>query len=188
MSVSRRPTMSKQSALVTGRTRLFAVALVVAVCGAFGAHLVAQSRPRGATPLASDNKNFDIRRDDPGGEYMSRLTSPAANPAAGALAADRIAGVALLKGPNDAVDVEVSPELGTPEVVTSRRGAGFLSAPTSDRTATLRAFLASHRARTGCRSRRSQVWSSSPTTSTRPATWRGSSSSNASTACPCSRG
>ena len=180
--------MSKQSALVAGRTRLFVVALIVAVCGAFGAHLVAQSRPRGATPLASDNKNFDIRRDDPGGEYMSRLTSPAANPAAGALAADRIAGVALLKGPNDAVDVEVSPELGTPEVVTSRRGAGFLSAPTSDRTATLRAFLAAHADAYGSVAAASlQVWSSWRTTSTQPATWRGWNSSSGSTACPCSR-
>src|SRR5262249_35341695 len=44
-------------------------------------------------------------------------------------------------GPNDAVDVEVNPELGTVEVVTARRGAGFLSAATTDRAATLRAFL-----------------------------------------------
>src|SRR5262245_37251440 len=129
---------------VARRARLFAPALIVALAAASGAHLVAQSRLGTAAASAAGNQNFDIRRDDQGGDYMRRLTGPAANPAAGALAANRIVGVALLKGQNDAVDVEVSAELGTLEVVTARRGAGFLTARTSDRAATLRGFLSSY--------------------------------------------
>jgi hypothetical protein len=88
--------------------------------------------------------NFDIRisKDAASEAYIQRFgKQPGAQ--AALLAGTRAAGIAQLRG-NFTVDMIDNPELGTPEVVTARPGARFLSGPTANRPAAMRAFLATY--------------------------------------------
>jgi hypothetical protein len=95
--------------------------------------------------------NFDVRlfKQDPRlaenealGEFL-RSVAPA--PAAAAdLAADRITGVARLEAAYKGIAIERQAGVNVVEVVSAAPGAGFLTPPSGDRVATLRAFMAAN--------------------------------------------
>src|SRR6185369_3067287 len=72
-----------------------------------------------------------------------RFNARPASPAVAALARSRAVGLARLRT-NFSVDVIDSPELGTPEVVGTKAGTGFLTASAPDRPAAMRSFLAAN--------------------------------------------
>ena len=87
--------------------------------------------------------NFDIRTDRqaPNAGYASRFLPPAS---AAGLRARRATAVAELQKTVPFLELEVNPAMQTPEVVGVRAGFGFLTAPSPDRAATMRAFLSAN--------------------------------------------
>jgi len=105
-----------------------------------------------AVPGSDDGSpNFDIRihKDDPRfapawdiTDYLDRF---GAAPATGsAVATTRTAGIAALEAALPGIVVEPSPVLHGVEIVSAMPGTPFLSPPSDDRVATLRAFLTQH--------------------------------------------
>ena len=87
--------------------------------------------------------NFDIRTDralNTSG-YVSRFQPPQS---IADLPARRAGALAQLKRSVPDLEVEVSPALGTPELVGVRAGFGFLTGASADRVGTLRAFLTAY--------------------------------------------
>src|SRR5215471_1402577 len=81
-------------------------------------------------PALSTRTNFDIRlaKDAPSIAYIARLGARASDAGPAALARGRAPGLARLQA-NLRVDVVDSPELGTPEVLSSKPGAPYLTPP-----------------------------------------------------------
>src|SRR5262245_25453622 len=90
-------------------------------------------------------ENFDIRlaKDAASTGYAARFGARASDAVPTALARGRAAGLARLQA-NFRVDVVDSPELGTPEVVSSKPGAPFLTPPGTDRVRSMRTFLSTY--------------------------------------------
>ena len=103
------------------------------------------------------SKNFDIRtyKDDPqtadnaaAAEFVASVSQPAAS-ATRALVVSRSAGVARLEAAFGDVAVDLHAALGTAEIVSIKPGGAFLTPPSNDRVATLRAFLQAYAAAYG---------------------------------------
>lgn len=92
-------------------------------------------------PVAAEN--FDVRTSKNAAPeaYVARLSSARAPSSAAQLAAARVAGLSQLRAAYPSLTVANHSALGLPEVVGREPGAGFLSGPSADRVATLRAFL-----------------------------------------------
>ncbi len=113
-----------------------------------------QQRPPGgvgAGPAAAPD--FDIRdyKTGPDGplaaqaaDYIERMLPPTAADAMASASAGLRAGEAALRADFRDVAIGAHPTLATPETVGRPAGSGFLSAPSEDRVATLRNFLASY--------------------------------------------
>src|SRR5262245_24660409 len=101
--------------------------------------------PAQRAPQDLDLPNFDIRtaKDAISDAYMERLGARPSSVGVSALARARAAGLTRLQA-NLQVDVVNSPELGTPEIVSAKAGAGFLTSPNSDRAGAMRTFLSTY--------------------------------------------
>ncbi len=106
----------------------------------------AQQQPGSALANAADAfPNFDIRTDKEKvtpaqAEYLQRVAAP--TEVAAALVELEQATVASMKA--SGVVVHAHPGLGTAEVVTAPLSGGFLTGPSDDRVATLRAYVQAH--------------------------------------------
>ncbi len=107
-------------------------------------------------PASDAAPNFDVRsyQSDPGGplaaqaaDYLERMLPP--RPVDAALAVDRQSGEARLRAAFRDVTLVAHPTLGTPEIVGRPAGNGFLTGPSDDRVAALRAFVARYAAAYG---------------------------------------
>jgi hypothetical protein len=90
--------------------------------------------------------NFDVRtaRDAAGSAYMARFAGVAAPAGVADRSAARAEGLARLRSEIGSLEVVNSPELGTPEVVGTMPGTGFLTAPAADRVGAMRGFLSAY--------------------------------------------
>src|SRR5262245_19100994 len=96
-------------------------------------------------PASSGRESFDIRLAKDAGStgYIARFGARASDAGPAALARGRATGLARLQA-NFQVDVENSPELGTPEVVSTKPAAPFLTPPGTDRVRYMRTFLSTY--------------------------------------------
>ena len=87
--------------------------------------------------------NYDIRSaKDPGtAGYFARFSAPAA---VADLSKRRADGLVRLATAQPAMEMDVNPELGTPEIIGVRPGFGFLTGPSVDRVGTMRGFLSTY--------------------------------------------
>lgn len=85
--------------------------------------------------------NFDIRTEKTAAAASYLGQQRAASLSAARLADLQADGLARLRARSENMDVSLNPGLGVPEVVGLVPGTGFLTGPSSDRVATLRAFL-----------------------------------------------
>jgi len=125
------------------RTGVFALLGVGAVLLTVGT--TAQSNPAASLADAADAyPNFDIRLDKTTASadqraFLEQYSAAASSASFAATAAAEEAGLARLKGSGAAVDV--SPALGSAELVTAPATGGFLTAASADRAGALLAFL-----------------------------------------------
>lgn len=109
----------------------------------FSAHPWAQpveQRP-GAAPDET-YPNFDIRANKTSAnEYLERVVDSRAILEAGGLASARISAIGRLQDSGKSIDLIESPLLGSIEVLSARPETGFLTGPSTDRAAAMRAFL-----------------------------------------------
>jgi hypothetical protein len=125
------------AAAARARFRSVAIALVIACLCAGGTQ---------AQRSALQNPNLDIRteRDAAAAAYLARFMTGPATAAMANVSSSRANGLARLRSAVGEVDVIDSPELGTPEIIGTKPGVGFLTPPSADRVATFRTFLATY--------------------------------------------
>jgi hypothetical protein len=133
----------------TRRARRFATIAVAAAVAAAAviAGLDLGVRAQQRSPLdgrPNPAPNFDVRTDrtDASATYVRRVVGDRGD-ARTTLALLRAGALAQLRADFSGLEIVNGRELGTPEVVGTRPGTGFLTGPAIDRAAAMRAFLAS---------------------------------------------